>query len=414
MEVRIKPIHIKLKALKNDVVSAETQFGKVDVPMSNFAFITQGLAYQQRPFKVTASPKLTEAFYNSLNSQVCLSHLARDISPFLSNYLTNKCSSNISTYESFFEHLKPTKRILFCGAGPSLYESWEFVEWCLKTGYATVIAGGSAIKAFELQGLIPDICLACDPHPAVLNRGCVSEEFAKSTVLLAGSGVYPEFLTAWPGPKVLTNGMSALPMGKYFEPTKEMLSEGGIGVSTFSMGLASALPDVEELFLLGVDLCPTSDKQVYPDHLGFKTEIDPSREHLWTCEANYLGLLAKKTSYRVINLSIKGRQIPGSTKVPTNRVLDWELKPINRVLPTLTGYNREEFISKCVFFSSELINLDLNDITRSPVYKAFIEIYHNVYLSRTLYTGEYSREPMLLKIECLKSFLRELLESIKR
>lgn len=409
MQIKIKPLTIKLSYQRGGLIRVETPHAFIEVTQQQLGYTTQGLAYDPKKFELSGPKNLQSLFRANLDAQLCLSHLSATVSPFLRNYITNKATKrdNLFSFDSLMSSLTNQQRILFCGAGPSLYESWEFVEFCLNTGYATVVAGGSAIKAFESECLIPDICLVCDPNPGVATRSDLSKGFMASTVLLAGSGVHPGLLNKWSGPKVLTNGMSALKVGDYLEPNTTKISEGGIGVSTFAMNLANNIVGCQELMLLGIDLSPTADNKVYPDHLGFDGAIDVNRGNIWQCEAQALGNAAGQSNVTVTNLATKGRDIPNTTKVDSTTIE----RPLssNPLRFNLIKADTEEFRSKLEDFFSDLCSLDLNNVVTNPIFKPFIEIYHTVLLSRVLYTGEYAKESLLLKLEHLKLMIEQQL-----
>lgn len=414
MQIKQKPIKVKLTR-KGNLIHVSTPFASIEVAEHQFAFVTQGLAYERKAIDLQGPRDLVAKFNSMLNAQFCLSHLQPSISPFLRNYLLNKSNSalNLVSFDSLLEEMKDIKRVLFCGAGPSLYESWDFVEFCLKTGYALVIAGGSAIRAFSNRGLVPNLCLVCDPNPGVASRGEVSSELQKSTILLAGSGVHPGLLSNWNGPIALTNGMSALKMGDYLEPGKKGISEGGIGVSTFVMSLVSEIHGVETLMLLGVDLASSDGKTVYPSDLGFDNAIDRNREHIWKCEAQSLGQQAKLAKHHVYNLSLNGRDIPNIKKVAIAELVDdaSNLGPIQlNPLPSETG----DFMARLTTAYFDLCKLNLENVYPSPLFKPFVELYHNVLLSRSLYTGEYARDSLILKLQCLKDLIEEIFDNQER
>ena len=406
MEIKLKPLKIKLSR-RGAKIRFDSPFSSIEVAEQQFAFLTQGLAYDNKKVDVSGPRDLVSKFHSMFNAQLCIGHLSATISPFLSNYLVNKC--NESNHRVSFDHilgqLDDCERIVFCGAGPSLYESWGFLEWCLETGYARVIAGGSAIKAFSDRGLTPDLCLVCDPNPGVASRGMVSHEMQLNTVLLAGSGVNPRLLAEWDAPFALTHGMSALPIGQFMEPGKQNVSEGGIGVSTFAMNLALNLPNVKELQLLGVDL-GSKDGKIYPDSLGFDNSIDERREHIWQCEAAAIAEIASRATYKTINLANNGRIIRNTDKVCPNTLIADRMQIDNKLTtqPELPG----DFIAKMRELHHELNVLDLTNIAPSPLFKPLLELYHNVYMSRMLYTGEYAAESFLLRIEYLKGFIEDL------
>jgi len=410
MHIKFKPVPIKLRQLKNNKISVETPLASLTLNPEQFNFLTQGLAYSPRPFTLDAPNRLKKKFETILRSQLCVSHLSANVSPFLANYLTNKTFSPTDgrSFRSLLDQLAgSTQRLLFCGAGPSLYESWDFVEFCLNTGYARVVAGGSAIKAFADRGLSPDLCLVCDPNPSVASRGDVPESFAKSTILLAGSGVNPKLLANWRGPVALTTGLSTFPFADYLEPGSETLHEGNIGVSTFSFRLAQRLK-VKEFLLLGVDLNPTADGGVYPQSLGFESAIDNPRQAIWANEAESLGFLAKESSFSVKNLAKNGRNIPNTAKWCPDTA---NLEPsgtIRKLNPAKLDES-DAFIKRLAQMHKDLCEIDYGDLRKSPLYTPFLEVYYNVYLSRTLYTGEFPTDSIILRIEYLKAFIEGLL-----
>lgn len=408
MDLRLKPVRIKIKP-KGDFLQIETSQASVTIPKSDFAFLTQGLAYNPRPVEVDAPNQIRKAFVTAVDSQKCLGHLNEPISPFLYNYLINKFGVSNSRFslESLINELNGTSRVLFCGAGPSLYQTWDFVEFCLRTGYARVIAGGSAVKAFSDKGLVPDLCIACDPNATAPERFDLPESFTSKTILLAESGTHPAILANWKGPQVVTNGLAAFPgLINYTEPGRLVLKTGGIGVSTFAMEIAKAI-GAKELLLLGVDLNPTTDGKLYPSDLGFENSIDEERNNIWRCEALVLGNTAKEMPYSVKNLAVNGRDIPNTDKIS----MEW-IECEGETLPKLSltaETQQEDTTNRIRSIYDELNNLDLKDVSNSKIFAPLLSVYHSIYTSRMLLTGEYPADSMLLRIEYIKGHLENII-----
>lgn len=409
MDIEIKPIRIVIRPTADGQISVETPVAKAILPRNALSFVTQGLAYHNdRDVEIDAPPDITAEFGHSFDSQLCLSHLSRDISPFLANYLDNKVTSQgryeLFTLESLLAGLRG-RRILFCGAGPSLYQHWDFIRRCLATGHAFVIAGGSAIQAFANEGIIPDLCLACDPNPLAATRSVeLSPDFQVSTLLLAGSGINPGFLDNWGGPLVLTNGLSALPIGQYLEPGRVTLTEGGIGVSTFAMHLARTV-DCPEFLQLGVDLRQTRAGKLYPDSLGFDNTLDSPREKIWKSEAMLLGRIAKEFSLKVLRPK-RGRSVPHTTVVSFKKIKVTDgPAPLGDLVPEQS----DSFLSRLRSFHHDLVNMPLDNVATSPLFEPFINVYHHIYLSRMLFTGEYAADSLKFRLNVVKNYVENLL-----
>jgi hypothetical protein len=408
MDIELKPIRIVIRPTKDGQLSVETPVATATLPRNALSFVTQGLAYHNdRSIEVDASPELTAEFGHAFDSQLCLSHLSRDISPFLANYLENKAAPRTNplfTLESLLADLRG-RRILFCGAGPSLYQHWDFIRRCLATGHAFVIAGGSAIQAFANEGIIPDLCLACDPNPLASTRAAtLSSDFQASTLLLAGSGVNPEFLDHWSGPLVLTNGLSALPLGQYLEPGRVTLTEGGIGVSTFAMHLARTV-DCPEFLQLGVDLRQTRGGKLYPDSLGFDNGLDSPREKIWKSEAMLIGSIAKEFNLKVLRPK-RGRPVPHTQVVNFKKIKVTDgPTPLGDLIPEQS----DSFLSRLHSFHHDLVHLPLDNVAASPLFEPFINIYHHIYLARMLITGEYAADSLKYRLNVVKHYVENLL-----
>ena len=400
--IKIKPIQINLTQVGKNI-QVSTPVASALIPPHALAFATQGLAFRNREYTLSGSESLKKSFITALESQYCVSHLHNDVSPFLVNYLINKTNGSDSyTYESLLSELKTKQSFLFCGAGPSLYESLAFVRKACQSESVFVVAGGSAIKAFEANDLVPDLCLACDPQEATGTRSAgLSKEFMDSTVLLAGSGLNPSFLDHWTGPVVLTNGMSALPIGEFMEPGRVVVSEGSIGVSTFFLSLMLQIPNAKT-HILGVDLSANKEGNLYPSNLGFENEVESHREHIWRLEAQAVAQLAAQFSVKPVNLSARGRRIPNLTLSAPNSVTIKGARGVLNLIKQKQGFFNIQKLGKA------LNELDLNNLGASPLFEPLLTVYHHIYLSKSLLTGEYDVDGFRLRINYLKDFVRNL------
>lgn len=404
-------IEINLRTKKGKVL-ARTPHAHVELERGELLFLAQGLAFDPVPYKLTGDQELCAELARLVQSRYCLGHHKSHLSPFIRNYFLNKLNPDTDRRDTdtLFQRLNGTTRVLFCGAGPSLAENWGLVKWCLETGYALVVAGGSAIKAFELKGLIPDLCITCDPNEITAARGSVSPSFSNEALLFASSGTHPALLKNWGGPICLGHGSSSAPLHHFLEPTKKVIMEGGIGVSTLIFNICEHIK-VKELILLGVDLCPTRDGKLYDLSLPFDNQVDAERNKIWEHEAMILGEAARVASFKVKNASLNGRNIPNTATfeelTAKNSPLTEKCHRFERDLPVCQ--QKEDLLAKSIQFYEELLVLDYTkDLVQSKLYKPFIQPLHEIYMARQLFTGEFPNDSLVIRLEYLKGFFEDL------
>ena len=220
------------------------------------------------------------------------------------------------------------KRILFCGAGPSLEENFDVIADIIHNDKAFVITGGTGIKAFSDRGIYPHLCLAIDPFDHEFDRfEGVSRRFMKKVPLLASASLNPTCYDHWKGPLIAAEGMNCMDLGKYIEKSGEPIQEGAVGVGTWAINLAGYF-ECDEYITVGTDLCFGKDGQTYADDIDLEAhsyqpvEKDGKQTKTnWVLEAEEYSRTSREYGYKRFNTS-GGLKIQGFKHKKLSSVLD--------------------------------------------------------------------------------------------
>ncbi|MDY6933469.1 MAG: 6-hydroxymethylpterin diphosphokinase MptE-like protein [Spirochaetota bacterium] len=152
----------------------------------------------------------------------------------------------------FYNQFKDVPAIIV-GAGPSLYESLEFVQ--ANAGRALIIAVDTSYKILKRYGIEPHFCITVDPQ--VVNARYFEGDEHKQTILIADPTVHPSVFRLFKGDIAIT-GM-AFKMMKWIEDVageRGELAYGG-SVATNAYDFAKRI-GASPIVLVGQDLAFTN------------------------------------------------------------------------------------------------------------------------------------------------------------
>lgn len=159
---------------------------------------------------------------------------------------------------------------IICGAGPSLNAIAPLIKPLQDR--ALIIAGGSAIKALNAQGLTPHLIAAIDPEPSY-ERFLSQESF--ETPFFYQSRFSQDLLSRVQGPCIWMPSLSLIPLESYVLGECGLYSEpfdAGWTVANFCTALASHL-GCERILFAGVDFVCNSN-EVYASSLSSEKHDD--------------------------------------------------------------------------------------------------------------------------------------------
>lgn len=340
--------------------------------------------------------------------------------PALSSYWFNILNEREKFSVKPLKNLFKGKRMLFCGAGPSLEENFETIKQIIDEDKALVVTGGTGIKIFHDAGIVPHLCLAVDPFDHEQERLLgLDPEWQKQTVLLASTALNPKCYDQWEGPLIAAEGLNAMDIGLFIEDEYEAICEGGVGVTTMMTDLARYL-GISEVNLVGCDLCFGKDGRTYAQNKDMTCaeyiprEVDGKKtKQNWVQEANDIGERLKERGIKIFNSS-GGLTIPGSTNRSLQKILDKDNVDIVLPLVPWTKEYKSKIRDRCNTFYRELLHLTENLMTEEVfdymAYKYLIHHYDNVQEYQFWRTGMYNysliREVCRTNAELLYEALR--------
>ena len=297
----------------------------------------------------------------------------------------------LTTVDSIFDldSLDPVlrgRRVLYCGAGPSLAEYKDTIQQAIETGSAIVIAGGSAIRVFAEWGLRPHYCLAIDPvrmeWQAVFKD--LPDEWIAGQNLITAMTLYPPCLWKWVkagGNLTMLGGVQSLQLFSYFDGLRPCYM--GLTVSTCMMHLAAEC-GVGALYMAGVDLAygeteyadgrTVSDISKAIDHNGHSTRKN------WIIEARYLSHKAQlkelKAVYRLGQAGLPIDGIPRLDEMP-----QYESAYQLTMRPSI-AFNIEQMRQRMKGTYETLVELQGDDVVESSdIYDQLFEPYYELQYS---------------------------------
>lgn len=231
-------------------------------------------------------------------------------------------------------HEMAGRRVLYCGAGPSLNEPEVAaeIERSCKDPATVVVAGGSAIRIFAARGWEPDYILALDPYESEYWTifHTLDEQWMRRQRAILYMSLEPRcFARCVENCKSfhVIGGMETLPYLQRvggFDETRT-----GLSVTTTMVSLADAL-GVRHLALAGVDLAyDLQDACMYADGAG-KVPDDaiphgPRGEltkKAWIEEAEIISRWATESDVRVHRLGHGGLTLQGIGRISTLQGLE--------------------------------------------------------------------------------------------
>ena len=183
------------------------------------------------------------------------------IDHFLSNFYRLGCSFDGNGLKNLFKGIPA----IVCGAGPSLTKEIETLRTLQDK--ALIFAGGSAIPALTVQGIMPHFGVAYDPNQEEFERFKQAQAF--EIPILYASRLYPHVFNTCNGPSGYlhsqTGGWAEYWVEKHLNLKQNPLQSGlnleALSVTTAALQLACTY-GCNPIILLGVDLAFT-DSQLY-------------------------------------------------------------------------------------------------------------------------------------------------------
>jgi hypothetical protein len=205
--------------------------------------------------------------------------------------------------------LTANEPVLFVGAGPSLLKHMDFIRDVISTKSALVIAGGSANRILDNNGIRPHFALAFDPHESEFEAiGSLSMDYIIQVPLICTYGLHSKvFNLPWKNRYVCPSG-SFKELSASLEPHLDVINEGCSGVSTMAINLISYLGSTN-VTLIGVDVRYSDDNRLYADseplehtegidHLSINDKMIPTKK-IWINEAHYILNQAKSLGLKL-------------------------------------------------------------------------------------------------------------------
>lgn len=319
------------------------------------------------------------------------------------------------------EHLKSRfkgRDILFCGAGPSIKEYLGDIRKIIKDNSAIVVAGGSALRLFYNEGIIPHFGYVCD---------CWESEYINVFSHLDSSWVSK---VNW----VVGIGLDRQSFELIAEHGNSLYINGGLDViglighidqlPKFSNGLAvsNGILDLcnqcipNSLTLLGVDLCFGSDGSLYADnhkidsineqvceYKGFKTR------QAWINEVDLLNIRAKDSKYRIIRVGTNIMEVSSinqKSKIP--RLSKGLVEVPQEFLDNVLFFGNMSGIIKKLIPEIEAYNFDDPERVKGRAYQLLFKPFEDVQFGNTLRGSKYD----YLLMNSVKTFHLTNLQSL--
>jgi hypothetical protein len=225
---------------------------------------------------------------------------------------------------SFRNRFKGVPAVI-CGAGPSLYRHLPQLKEAKDKCF--LLAGGSAIKALQSQGIAPHAAAYLDPNPPA---HLFSKEALKDLPLFFPLRVSHEVLKSTSGPKIWAADGLSYPIETWLTEQlglSEPSLEGGWNVVTFCISLCEMM-GCNPIVLVGVDLSLGSGKSYTQGiaHEYKKEELIKTKQGItkkdFLLAADWIESFAgdyPKTS--LFNVAEEAWKIPGVKKRPLSKIL---------------------------------------------------------------------------------------------
>lgn len=191
------------------------------------------------------------AFFSVLNRATTLEYSLHGVS-FFTNYFRNMLYLPQSYLgSSLFGKFKGVPAII-CGAGPSLEKNVKQLEH-LKDK-ALIFAGGTALNALGVKGILPHFGVGIDPNPDHFTRLVMNQAF--ETPFLYRNRMLHEAFRMIHGDKLFITGAGGYNISEWFEKNLGISAadvDEGCNVLNFSLSIAEAL-GCNPIIFVGVDL----------------------------------------------------------------------------------------------------------------------------------------------------------------
>lgn len=160
-----------------------------------------------------------------------------------------------------------SKEWIVVAAGPSLDESIPFIRQSLDT--KTVVAVNTVIRRLPKEGITPNIYVAADPRPQLLDHIRGFENSTRDVTLIADETTCWEFIQSYQGDLCLipTPNGDGLPLSN-----PEHTDIWPISGTVVTLGIEAALRlGAEKIYLVGLDLA-------YPGGISYANGVSQKRE----------------------------------------------------------------------------------------------------------------------------------------
>ncbi len=244
---------------ENVVVSTLDHLGKHLKRLNGSEYIYSNKAFSQRTIcamdaHLSAYIELHMEIQSAMQHAKWVTMLNLGEHSFIARQFENLADNRLSA--NGLQGLFPGKTAVVLGVGPSLD---EIIPWVKKNRNKLVIIAVSRASRRLLEAeLVPDIVVTIDPSHLSFDVSREMLNFPETTILVHGHHVSPLLLGQWKG--------KSLYLGQRFPwPTPlniETLSLYGPTVTQTALFVAMQL-GVSQLVLGGVDLCFSSEGQIY-------------------------------------------------------------------------------------------------------------------------------------------------------
>jgi hypothetical protein len=406
----------QIHVIAEEPVNGEPRYRIVSNTFKLFELTFDELTYAVTPFigcsgklhihihESIGSEKERERIYMHLadlmNSQSRAKGFLTPAHPALASYWYNILNKREKFHAHALKDRFKGKRLLFCGAGPSLEKNAETIKKIIDEDRALVVTGGTGIKIMHDLGIVPHLCLAVDPFDHERERLLgLDPEWCKKTVLLASTALNPQCFDKWPGPLMAADGLNAMDVGKFVEGEYEAIDEGGVGVSTMMTDLARYL-GISEVHLVGCDLCFGEDGRTYSndedmicaDYVARTVEGKETKQN-WIQESIDIGERLRERNIKIFNSS-GGLNIPGSTIQSLDKLLKRSAQDNKFDLIPWTKYRKERIVKKVKEIRDNLEYLTENlfdeTIFEQIGYKYLLKQYDDVQEYQFWRSGSYN------------------------
>lgn len=163
----------------------------------------------EKQYRVIQRRLLHSSAYVGFVSKESLDHGA----PFFQNFYSNLLHlPDVYGWKNLVGAFEGVPAII-CGAGPSLNKNFELLKDLKER--ALILAGGSAIKALSMRGLIPHLGGSVDPNPLQHER--MMEHTAYEMPTFFKGRAYHGVLNTLQGPRVYLPRNNCYPITEWFE-----------------------------------------------------------------------------------------------------------------------------------------------------------------------------------------------------